>query len=491
MTVENLLNDTNTPDNLALASDKLLVPNGLELSDLRKTLDQVMTHRVDFADLYLQSIRRESWSLENSQVKAGSFNVDQGFGLRASELDQTAFAYSQQITHKRLSNAADSVRSIAGKGSSARMPLVETRMIDRPSYGTDDPLLGSSASANIALLEQVEQYARSADPRVTHVSATLELRHEMMMVMRHDGRLAADVRPLVLLFIRITVQHNGKREAATGGMGGRNGFLHFEASTLQIEVKRIVDSALINLEAIQAPSGQLPVVLASGWPGMLLHEAMGHGFEGDFNRTGSSIYSSKMGQSVAAPGVTIYDDATVPGSRGSLNIDDEGEPGQRTALIEKGVLRSYMHDDLNARLMKQRPTGNGRRQSYAHLPMPRMTNTFMEPGEYAPQEIIASVKRGVYLQDLGSGEVDIVSGQFCFQSALAWLIEDGKLTAPIRGATLTGSGPETLRHISMVGNDLALDRGLAMCGKAGQRVPVGVGQPTLKIDNLLVGGTAR
>lgn len=485
------MNDTNTPDNLELACEKLLVPNGIELGDLRKTLDQVMTHRVDFADLYLQSMRRESWSLENSQVKAGSFNVDQGFGLRACELDQTAFAYSQQISHKRLSNAAASVRSIAGKGSNARMPISEQRIIARASYGAEDPLLGSCAAANVALLEQVEQYARSTDPRVTHVSATLELTHEMMMVMRHDGRLAADVRPLVALFVRVIVQQNGKRESATGGMGGRNGFMHFEAQKLQTEVARIVNSALTNLEAIQAPSGELPVVLANGWPGMLLHEAMGHGFEGDFNRTGSSIYSSKMGQAIAAPGVTIYDDATVPGSRGSLNIDDEGEPGQRTALIENGVLRSYMQDDLNARLMSQTPTGNGRRQSYAHLPMPRMTNTFMEPGQYAPEEIIASVKRGVYLQDLGSGEVDIVSGQFCFQSALAWLIEDGKLTAPIRGATLTGSGPETLRHISMVGNDLALDRGLAMCGKAGQRVPVGVGQPTLKIDNLLVGGTAR
>lgn len=477
-------------DNLTLASEKLLAPNGIELSDLSKTLDQVMTHRVDFADLYLQSIRSESWSLENSQVKAGSFNVDQGFGLRASELDQTAFAYSQQITHERLNNAANSVRSIAGKGSSARMPTLEQQIVARLSYGSDDPLLGSTAAANVALLEQVEQFARSADPRVTHVSATLELKHEMIMVMRHDGRLAADVRPLVLLFARVIVQHNGKREMASGGLGGRNGFMHFEPHSLQAEVKRIVNSALINLDAVQAPSGELPVVLASGWPGMLLHEAMGHGFEGDFNRTGSSTYSSKMGQTVAAPGVTIYDDATVPGARGSLNIDDEGEPGQRTTLIENGVLRSYMHDELSARLMKQGPTGNGRRQSYAHLPMPRMTNTLMAPGQYAPDEIIASVKRGVYLQDLGSGEVDIVSGQFCFQSAQAWLIEDGKLTAPIRGATLTGNGPDTLRHISMVGNDLALDRGLAICGKAGQQVPVGVGQPTLKIDNLLVGGTA-
>ncbi|MGI4841183.1 MAG: metalloprotease TldD [Janthinobacterium lividum] len=485
------MNETNIPDNLELASQKLLAPNGIEVNDLRKTLDQVMTHQVDFADLYLQSIRRESWSLENSQVKAGSFSVDQGFGLRASELDQTAFAYSQQITAKRLNDAAASVRSIAGKGSSARIAMPEQRVVNRPSYGAQDPLSASSAPGNIGLLEQVERYARSADPRVTHVSATLELTHEVMMVMRHDGRLAADVRPLVLLFVRVIVQQNGKRETATGGLGGRNGFWHFEADKLQTEVTRIVNSALTNLEAIQAPSGELPVVLASGWPGMLLHEAMGHGFEGDFNRIGSSVYSSKMGEAVAASGVTIYDDATVQGARGSLNIDDEGEPGQRTALIENGVLRNYMQDDLNARLMKQSSTGNGRRQSYAHLPMPRMTNTFMEPGKHTAEEIIASVKRGVYLEDLGSGEVDIVSGQFCFQSALAWLIEDGKLTAPIRGATLSGSGPETLRQISMIGNDLRLDRGLAMCGKAGQRVPVGVGQPTLKIDNLLVGGTAQ
>ncbi|WP_110948221.1 metalloprotease TldD [Pseudomonas bohemica] len=475
---------------LTIACERLLAPYGVDLNDLRNTLDQVMEHQVDFADLYLQSRRRESWSLENSQVTGGTFSVDHGFGLRASELDQSAFAYSQQITREQLQKAALSVRSIAGKGRNARVAIPEPRALMHSSYGTDDPLPVLASAAKVALLERIEQLACALDPRVSRAGATLELTHEVMMVMRHDGRLAADVRPLLMLHMWVVVEHNGRRETASGGMGGRNGFEHIEMSLVEAEVRRVVDSALTNLDAIQAPSGQLPVVLASGWPGMLLHEAMGHGFEGDFNRVGSSVYASQMDKTVAAPGVTIVDDATVPGARGSLNIDDEGEPGQRTTLIENGVLRSYMHDDLNARLMGQKVTGNGRRQSYAHLPMPRMTNTFMQPGPYAAEEIIASVKHGVYLADLGSGQVDIVSGQFSFQSALAWLIEDGRLTTPIRGATLTGSGPQTLRQISMVGNDLALDRGLAICGKAGQSVPVGVGQPTLKIDGLVVGGTA-
>lgn len=479
-----------TDTRLTSASERLLAPYGVDLNDLRNTLDQVMEHQVDFADLYLQSRRHESWSLENSQVSGGTFSVDHGFGLRACELDQSAFAYSQQITREQLQKAALSVRSIAGKGRNIKVAMPEQPVLARPSYGTDDPLPVLASAAKVALLERIEQLARAVDPRVSRAGATLELTHEVMMVMRHDGRLAADVRPLLMLHLWVVVEHHGRRESASGGMGGRNGFEHIEMSLVEAEVRRVVESALTNLDAIQAPSGQLPVVLASGWPGMLLHEAMGHGFEGDFNRMGSSVYASQMDKRVAAPGVTIVDDATVPGARGSLNIDDEGEPGQRTTLIENGVLRSYMHDDLNARLMGQSVTGNGRRQSYAHLPMPRMTNTFMQPGPYAAEEIIASVKHGVYLADLGSGQVDIVSGQFSFQSALAWLIEDGRLTTPIRGATLTGSGPQTLRQISMVGNDLALDRGLALCGKAGQSVPVGVGQPTLKIDGLLVGGTA-
>lgn len=477
-------------DALALASARLLQPYGLGLDDLHATLDQVMSHAVDFADLYLQSSRRESWSLENGIVSAGHFSVDQGFGLRACEHDQSAFAYSQQLTREQLHKAARSVRSIANKGRSAHLALAPRRSDAVPCYPAHDLLDALTAQEKIALLERVEQLARQTDPRVISVTATLEMSYDLMLVMRHDQRLAADVRPLLMLYVRVVVEQHGRRESGSGGLGGRDGFTRLEPARLDAEVRRIVNSALTNLEASPAPSGELPVVLGNGWPGMLLHEAMGHGFEGDFNRLGSSVYATQMGQAVASPVVSIVDDARVPDARGSLSLDDEGEPGQQTTLIENGVLRSYMHDAMSARLMNLRATGNGRRQSYAHLPMPRMTNTYLQPGQYAAEEIIGAVRHGVYVADLGSGQVDIVSGRFSFQSTQAWLIENGRLTRPIRGATLTGNGPDVLRRISMVGNDLALDRGIATCGKSGQSVPVGVGQPTLKIDGLLMGGTA-
>lgn len=470
-----------------LAREVLLTPHGLDIQDLQRVFDVVHEHRINDADLYLQSTQEEHWSMENGQVTSGAFSVDQGFGLRAIHTDETAFAYSQHIDLNQLMTAARAVRSVATYGSEHTAFNVKT--VDRfDLYGLANPLQHCAAEEKIALLQSVDRKARAMDPRVTQVMASLELSHSVILVMRHDGRLATDVRPMLVLQLRVFVRQNGRIESAGGRLGGRTDFSMFRNEHVDKEIRRVVDTALINLEAEAAPVGSMPVVIGPGWPGMLLHEAMGHGFEGDFNRLGTSIYSGKIGQRIAAPGVNIVDDATLPGRRGSLHVDDEGEPGQCTTLIEDGVLAGYMHDSLNARLMKQKSTGNGRRESYSQLPMPRMTNTFMLAGEYEPDEIISTVKNGLYLADLGSGQVDIVSGQFTFESELAYLIEDGRITRPVRGATLTGSGPETLQRISMVGNDLALDNGAATCGKLGQNVPVCVGQPTLKVDGLIVGG---
>lgn len=475
-------------NHVALASDALLTPYGLDVSDLSSVFDSVMEHNADYADLFLQAHRHEQWSMENGLVKSGEFSVNQGFGLRALCVDETAFAYSQQINKAQLMEAAKSVRLVAAHGAS-RHQMQPKHVSKAGIYTPVDPLSACEAAEKIELLQSVNRLARATDPRVSQVFANLELTHSVVMVMRDDGRLAADVRPMVLIQFNIHVQQNGRIEKASGRLGGRTDLSLLSPATLDAEVRRTVQSALTNLEAEAGPKGQMPVVIGPGWPGMLLHEAMGHGFEGDFNRNGTSVYSGKVGQKIASPVVNIVDDATLFGKRGSLHVDDEGEPGQCTTLIEGGILSNYMQDSLNARLMKVPSTGNGRRQSFSHLPMPRMTNTFMLPGEHSPEEIISTVKRGIYLADLGSGQVDIVSGQFTFESELAFLIEDGKITRPIKGATLTGNGPETLQQISMVGNDLALDNGGAICGKFGQSVPVCVGQPTLKVDSLIVGGT--
>ena len=474
-------------DYIALASDTLLTPYGLDVADLESVFDCVMTHHADYADLYLQSSRHERWMMENGIVRSGAFSVDQGFGLRALSVDETAFAYSQEITKAQLLDAAKSVRTVATHGASRRS--VQSRRVEKSgTYAAVDPLTTAETADKIALLQSVDRLARACDPRVSQIFATLELHHSVVLIVREDGRLAADIRPMVLIQFQVQARQAGRVEKASGHLGGRADLGAIGEVTLAAEVRRTVQSALTNLDAQPGPTGQMPVVIGPGWPGMLLHEAMGHGFEGDFNRNGTSVYSGKRGQQIASPVVNIVDDATLPGRRGSLHIDDEGEIGQCTTLIEGGVLTHYMQDSLNARLMKVPSTGNGRRQSFAHLPMPRMTNTFMLPGEHYAEEIIASVKNGIYLADLGSGQVDIVSGQFTFESELAFLIENGKITRPIKGATLTGNGPDTLRQISMVGNDLALDGGGAVCGKSGQSVPVCVGQPTLKIDNLIVGG---
>jgi len=484
------MSQTGTTSRLNQAKQQLLEPYGLSDALLEDVMGRVLVHRVDYADLYVQRLRQESWSMENGVVNFGSFTTDQGFGLCAVEHDQTAFAYSQHIDLRHLREAAKSVRNIA-RQSWLPLPQSLTVWPSPTHFGASDPLLSWEAAEKVSLLEKINRLTRALDPRVIQVTASLGLTHSVNYVLRHDFFQAADIRPMLMLQVSVIVEQHGARESATTGIGGRGDFTLFNEQDLHVALRTMVDSALINLEAVAAPSGSMPVVIAAGWPGMLLHEAMGHGFEGDYNRLGTSVYSGRIGERVAPRGVNIVDDGTLKGRRGSLNTDDEGHPTQCTTLIEDGVLKGYMHDSLSARLMKLSPTGNGRRQSYAHLPMPRMTNTFMRNGQYEPEEIIASVKRGLYLANLGSGQVDIVSGQYSFQTALAYLIEDGKITSPVKGATLTGKGPETLQQISMVGNDLALDRGIATCGKSGQTVPVCVGQPTLKVDNLIVGGTRQ
>ena len=477
------------PPNLSIAKTCLLEPYGLDERSLGRVMDSVLTHRVDYADVFFQSIRQESWSIENSIVKSGSFSKDQGFGLRALEHDQTAFSYSQQIGENVLQQAASSVRSIARQGSGSAQ-LYPARIAPADLYGSTDPIGSLPAADKIALLQDIDRIGRAADPRVVELNASISASQEIVLVMRHDGRLAADVRPLVRLSVFVVVQQGSQRESGGGGLGGRYDLSAFTPDAIRALASQAVNDALINLDAVAMPSGEMTVVVGPGWPGMLLHESVGHGFEGDFNRQGSSIYSGKIGEQVAARGVTIVDNGTLPGQRGSLNIDDEGEVTHNTVLIEDGVLRSYMQDSMNARLSGHAPTGNGRRQSYAHLPMPRMTNTYMLAGDKSPEEIIASVDHGLYLANLGSGQVDIVNGQFTFHTTVAYKIERGKLTTPVKGATITGNGPDAMRRISMVGNDLALDKGVATCGKAGQSVPVSVGQPTIKIDRLTVGGTA-
>lgn len=477
-------------DALATARRTLLHDNGLDVQHMSAALARVMRHQVDFSDIYLQKSISESWAMENGRVTGASFNTDQGFSLRAVRADETAFAFSQHLTPGALTRAALSVRSLASAGNGGGIAAVNVAD-NRPfCYDGINPLAGRDAQDKVALLAGIDTLARQCSPHIVQVFAYLSLSYSQVMVMRHDGRLAADLRPLLSLQLRVVAERNGRRESASGGLGGREGWTQIDASLIEDEVRRTVASTLVMLDAIPAPAGIATVVIGPGWPGMLLHEAMGHGFEADFNRLGTSIYAGRLGERIAATGVTIVDEGSLPGRSGSISIDDEGEPGQRTVLIENGILKNYMQDSLNARLMGLPPTGNGRRQSYAHLPMPRMTNTYMLAGQYAPEEIIASVKRGVYLADLGSGQVDIVSGRYTFASAEAYLIENGQLTAPVKGATLIGSGPETLRNISMVANDLMLDRGNATCGKAGQSVPVCVGQPTLKIEGLILAGTA-
>jgi len=475
---------------LTLARQTLLAPANLDETALTRVFGELRAHRVDDADLYFQYSRHESWSLEEGEVKAGSFNVEQGVGVRAVSGEKTGFAYSDEIQLPALTDAARAARAIAHAGAASTGAAIAARAAPLSLYGAEDPIASLADVDKVKLLETVESEARAADPRVTQVMASLSGVQEVVLVARSDGLLSADIRPLVRLNVTVIVEANGRRESASAGGGGRLTYRHFIENNLAREFAReAVRQALVNLDADAAPAGTMKVVLGPGWPGILLHEAIGHGLEGDFNRKGTSAFSGRVGERVAAKGVTVVDDGTLRDRRGSLTVDDEGTPTQCTTLIEDGILKGYLQDRLNARLMKVAPTGNGRRESYAHLPMPRMTNTYMLAGAHDPQAIIASVDRGLYAVNFGGGQVDITNGKFVFSASEAYLIENGKITRPVKGATLIGNGPDVLTRVSMIGNDLKLDSGVGTCGKEGQSVPVGVGQPTLLIDGLTVGGT--
>ena len=472
----------------ATAQRSLLAPYSISSTNLEQVFSSMMAHRLDYADLYFQYSRAESWSLEEGIVKSGSFNIDQGVGVRAVSGEKTAFAYSDDISLNALDSAARVTRAIARQGGIQRVPVLHHGS-RRQIYLPEDPIASLNDADKVALLERIEGYARALDPRVVQVMASLAGEYEVVMVARSDGLMNADIRPLVRLSVQVIIESDGKREQGSAGGGGRFDYAYFDESILRKYAAQAVHQAVINLDAAAAPAGSMTVVLGNGWPGILLHEAIGHGLEGDFNRKGSSAFSGRIGERVAAAGVTVVDDGTLARRRGSMQMDDEGNPTQCTTLIENGILKGYIQDSLNARLMGVPVTGNARRESYAHLPMPRMTNTYMLNGDKDPQEIIASVKHGLFAVNFGGGQVDITSGKFVFSTSEAYMIEDGKITHPVKGATLIGNGPDVLTRISMIGNDMALDPGVGTCGKEGQNVPVGVGQPTVRIDGLTVGGT--
>ncbi len=471
------------------AKNTLLAPGGLDVGDLDAVFGKMITPNVDYADLYFQYTRQESWMLEEGQVKSGNHNIDQGVGVRAVAGEKSGLAYSDEILLPALTDAATAARAISRQGGDSATHSISWSDGRAPRlYLAEDPLVSLNDTDKVKLLERVEQEARRQDPRVKEVIASLAGVHEVILVARNDGALVADIRPLVRLNVTVIVEHNGRREQGSTGGGGRVRYDYFTDELALGYAREAARQALVNLEAQDPPAGTMTVVLAPGWPGILLHEAIGHGLEGDFNRKGTSAFAGRIGERVASPACTVVDDGTMPNRRGSLSVDDEGNPAQKTVLIENGILRTYMQDAMNARLMGMAPTGNGRRESFAHLPMPRMTNTYMMAGNMDPQEIIASVDKGLYAVNFGGGQVDITSGKFVFSASEAYLIENGQLGHAVKGATLIGNGPDVLTRVSMVGNDLELDPGVGTCGKEGQSVPVGVGQPTLRIDGITVGG---
>jgi TldD protein len=480
-----------TIERLATAKSLLLTPFGLDETHLTRALNEIKAHQVDEADLYFQYTRSEGWSLEEGIVKTGSFSIDQGVGVRAVSGEKTAFAYSDDISEASLLDAARTVRTISAAAQKGRARVAPKKIASsRKLYAGLDPIASLDSASKVELLGKVERLARAKDPRVAQVMAGLASEYDVVMVARADGTLAADVRPLVRLSVTVIAEQKGRREVGSSGGGGRFGLAYFDDAQIETYVNEAVHAALTNLEARPAPAGEMTVVLGPGWPGILLHEAIGHGLEGDFNRKGSSAFSGKVGQRVAAKGVTVLDDGTLADRRGSLNVDDEGNTSQRTVLIEDGILQGYIQDSMNARLMGVVPTGNGRRESYAHVPMPRMTNTYMLGGDKDPKEIVKSIKKGLYAVNFGGGQVDITSGKFVFSASEAYWVENGKILYPVKGATIVGNGPDALTRVTMIGNDMKLDSGVGTCGKDGQSVPVGVGQPTLRIDGLTVGGTA-
>ncbi len=485
-----------TIERLVIARSLLLEPFGLSEATLARALASISTHRIDDADLYFQYTRSEGWSLEEGIVKSGSFGIDQGVGVRAVAGEKTAFAYSDDISEAALMDAARTVRTIAAAGQSRKVKVGRAHAVagSRALYAPMDPIGTLDSVQKVALLEKVERLARAKDPRIVQVMASLAGEYDVVLVARADGTIAADVRPLVRLSVSVIAEQTQegvvRRESGNGGGGGRFGFGYFQDAVIEGYVHDAVNAALTNLESRPAKAGEMSVVLGPGWPGVLLHEAIGHGLEGDFNRKGASAFTGRIGQRVAAKGVTVLDDGTIPDRRGSLNVDDEGNATQKNILIEDGILKGYIQDSMNARLMKVAPTGNGRRESYAAVPMPRMTNTYMLGGDKSRDEIVAGLKRGLYATNFGGGQVDITSGKFVFSASEAFWVENGKIQYPVKGATLIGNGPDALTRVSAIGNDMRLDPGVGVCGKEGQSVPVGVGQPTLRIDRLTVGGTA-
>jgi len=485
-----------TIERLAIARSLLLEPFGISEATIAAALACIASHRIDDADLYFQYTRSEGWSLEEGIVKSGSFGIDQGVGVRAVAGEKTAFAYSDDISEAALMDAARTVRTIAAAGQSRKVKIARVASMARSRvlYAPMDPIATLDSAQKVALLEKVERLARAKDPRIVQVMAGLAGEYDVILVARADGTVAADVRPLVRLSVSVIAEQTKdgavRRESGNGGGGGRFGFAYFDDAVIESYVDDAVRAALTNLDSRPAKAGEMSVVLGPGWPGVLLHEAIGHGLEGDFNRKGASAFTGRIGQRVAAKGVTVLDDGTIPDRRGSLNVDDEGTATQRNVLIEDGILKGYIQDSMNARLMKVAPTGNGRRESYAAVPMPRMTNTYMLGGDKAKEEILAGLKRGLYATNFGGGQVDITSGKFVFSASEAFWVENGKIQYPVKGATLIGNGPDALTRVSAIGNDMRLDTGVGVCGKEGQSVPVGVGQPTLRIDRLTVGGTA-
>jgi TldD protein len=476
-------------DPLNIARELILRPSGLDDARIERVFGQVLTHAVDFADVYFQLAREESWAMEDGMVKEGSASIEQGVGVRALAGEKTGFAYSDEIILPALEEASRAARAIAVQGQGRSVQAWQPRA-GHQLYLPIDPVATLKDDDKVAWLLRVDRETRALDPRVVQVMASVTAVHEVVLVATSEGELAADVRPLVRFNVSVIVEANGRREQGYAGAGGRYSLTDLVSADRPIELAReAVRQALINLEAVPAPAGTQTVVLGPGWPGILLHEAIGHGLEGDFNRKGTSAFAGRIGERVATDACTVVDDGTLARRRGSLNVDDEGTPTQCTTLIENGVLRGYLQDRLNARLMGVRSTGNGRRESFAHVTMPRMTNTYMRPGPHAPEDIIASVDKGIYAVNFGGGQVDITSGKFVFSASEAYAIENGRLGAPLKGATLIGNGPDVLTRVSMVGNDLKLDEGIGTCGKEGQSVPVGVGQPTLRIDGLTVGGT--
>lgn len=479
---------TNLP--LALAEEVLLHNSGLTEQQVTGVLHQMLGRNVDAADLYFQAVRHESWALEEGIVKEASFHCDRGVGVRVLSGEKTGFAYSDEIILPALQQAAKAARSITQQASDVRIQAWHKQSLVHTLYPAEDPLNSLTQMQKIALLQELDKTARALDPRVKQVNASLSGSYNIVLIVNGQGEMVADVRPLVRCSIQVVLQDKDKREQGNSGGGGRADYHYFTPQLLSHYAHEAVRIAALNLEAIPAPAGVMPVILGSGWPGVLLHEAIGHGLEADFNRKKSSVFHDRLGERIATPLCTVVDNGAMPGRRGSLNIDDEGTPTQCTTLIEHGILKGYLQDKLNAKLMGMPLTGNARRESYSHLPMPRMTNTYMLPGPHHPEEIIRSVKKGLYAVNFAGGQVDITSGKFVFSTNEAYLIEDGQITRPVKGATLIGNGPDVLTKVSMVGNDLQLDSGIGVCGKAGQSVPVGVGQPTLKVDELTVGGTA-